>query len=122
MRTPSTSSLVMHIAPPVLAIGVTGPATDGMHITLLLHSWWRLLVLMLALLPVGLLLLQFVMAKYLDRVGIHYSYTTNWFAGFRTFYHYNLRAHSNGWPMWPVYLHWAGLVVFVMLAVIFIVG
>jgi hypothetical protein len=60
-------------------------------------------------------------AKYLDRVGIHYSYTTKWFAGFRTFYHYNLRAHSNGWPMWPVNLHWAGLVVFVMLAVIFIV-
>ncbi|HKW33375.1 MAG TPA: hypothetical protein VJN92_10255 [Candidatus Acidoferrum sp.] len=84
------------------------------------HSWWRPLVFILASLPVGLLLLQFLMAKYLDRVGIHYSYTTNWFAGFRTFYQYNRLARSNGWPMWPVYLHWAGLAAFVMCAVVFV--
>jgi len=88
--------------------------------TLLVHSWWRPLIFILAFLPLGLLLLQFRMANYLDRVAIHYSYITNWFAGFRTFYHYNRLARFNGWPMWPVCLHWAGLAAFGMLAVIFI--
>ena len=88
--------------------------------TLPSHFWWRALVFTLASLPVGLLLLQFLMANYLDRVGIHYSYITNWFAGFRTFYHYNRLARSNAWPMWPIYLHWAALAAFAMMAVIFI--
>ena len=88
--------------------------------TLPWHSWWKPAVFTLASLPVGLLLLQFLMANYLDRVGIHYSYTTNWFSGFRTFYQYNRLARSNGWPMWPIFLHWAGLVVLAMTAAIFV--
>jgi len=89
-------------------------------VTLPLHFWWRPLVFTLASLPVGLLLLQFLMANYLDRVGIHYSYITNWFAGFQIAYQYNRLARSNGWPMWPIYLHWVGLAAFAMTAVFFV--
>jgi len=41
-------------------------------------------------------------------------------AGFRTAYQYNRLARSNGWPMWPIYLHWAGLAAFATTAVIFV--
>ena len=88
--------------------------------TLPLHSWWRPLVYTLASVPLGLLLLEFSMANYLDRVGIHYSYTTNWFAGFRTFYQYNRLARTYRWPMGLIYLYWAGVAAFAVTAAIFV--
>lgn len=85
------------------------------------HLWLKGIVYAVASLPLGLLLLQFVMARYLDLIGIHYSYIKDRFAGLRTFYDYNRLARSNQWPMWPLYLHWIGTIAFAIAALIFIV-
>ena len=105
----------------IFGVGAQNDQLDA-HMPSLVHAWWRPLVYTLALLPVGLFLLQLVMANYLDRIGIHHSYITKWFAGPRTLYHYSLQAHSNDWPMWPVYLYWSGVVAFVASALSFIFG
>lgn len=84
------------------------------------HFWWKGIVYAVASLPLGLLLLQFVMARYLDRIGIHYSYTTDWLAGPRTFWDYNRLARSNQWPLWPLYIHWTATIAFAVAAMIFV--